>query len=55
MAGVGIFNFEIEKIENSSNDDPQKYFVGIFPLNKINHFIDFHNMMREKKKQNVRF
>ena len=50
MAGVDISNFKIEKIiENSGNDDLQKSFVGVFPSNKINQFIDFHTMMRERK------
>ena len=33
MAGVG--NFEIEKIiENSSNDELRKIFIGVFPSKK---------------------
>lgn len=52
MAGVG--NFEIEKIiENSSNDELRKIFIGVFPSKKINHFIGLHRMMQ--KKRNIRF
>lgn len=39
MAGVGISgvgNFEIEKIiENSSNDELRKIFIGVFRSKKI--------------------
>lgn len=50
MTCIGISNFEIEKIiRNSSNDGLCKNFVGAFPSNKINHYMDFRYIMREKK------
>ena len=46
---LGISNFEIERIINSSQTgDLKNNFVGVFPSNKINRFINFHSMMREK-------
>ena len=42
-------------IKNSGSNNLRKNFGGVFPLSKINHFIDFHGMILGKKKQNIRF
>lgn len=50
MESRGISNLEIEKIvENSGNGDLRNNFVGGFASNKMNHFIDFHRLIKEKK------
>ena len=50
MESRGISNLEIEKIvENSSNGDLRNNFVGGFASNKMNCFIDFHRLIKEKK------
>ena len=46
---VGISNQNLLKfIEEKTNDDIKKNFVGVFPSNFITKFIRFHRMMNEK-------
>lgn len=46
---LGISNFEIEMIINSSqNEDLKNNFVGVFPSDKMNRFINFYSMIRGK-------
>lgn len=56
MESRGISNLEIEKIvENSSNGDLRNNFVGGFASNKMNRFIDFHGIIKEKKEAKYLF
>ena len=46
----GLSNFDIEEIFNKAkNSDLLKKFVGVFPSNKMNKFLDFKKMMKGKK------
>ena len=46
----GICNFDIEEIFNkASNSDLVQNFVGVFPSDKINTFLDFKKMMKGKR------
>ena len=46
---TGISNLETERItKNSNNDDLVDNFVGVFSSDKMNKFIDFHGLMKEK-------
>ena len=46
---LGLSNFEIERIiNNSQNGDLKNNFVSFFPSDKMNKFINFHSMGREK-------
>ena len=42
-------NFEIEIIIENSNNDGLKNNFSVFSLNKINKFINFHQMMKENR------
>lgn len=45
----GILNFQREEpIKNLHNDDIMKSFVGIFPPNHMNEFMDFKSIISEK-------
>ena len=45
----GISNFQIEAaIQNLENDDIMKNFIGVFPVNPMNKFINFKSMVSEK-------
>ena len=45
----GISNFQIKfVIKNFQDDDMMKNFVGVFPANHMNKFIDFKSMISEK-------
>ena len=47
MAGISNQNL-LKFIEEKTNDDIKKNFVGVFPSNFITKFIRFHRMMNEK-------
>ena len=47
MAGISNQNL-LNFIEEKTNDDIKKNFVGVFPSNFITKFITFHRMMNEK-------
>ena len=44
ISNKNLLNF----IEEKTNDDIKKNFVGVFPSNFITKFITFHRMMNEK-------
>ena len=47
----GISNFQIENaIKNIGDDDLNDNFVGVFPANYMNKFIDHDSMISEKRK-----
>ena len=44
-----IWNFQIEDaIKNLEDDDIMKNFIGVFPANHMNKFIDFKSLISEK-------
>ena len=46
----GISNFQIENaLKNMNDDDIDDSFVGVFPSNHMNKFIDHTAMISEKK------
>ena len=46
----GLRNFDIEEIFNKANNsDLLQNFVGVFPSDKMNKFLDFKKMMKGKK------
>ena len=46
----GLSNFDIEEIFNKANNsDLLQNFVGVFPSDKMNKFLDFKKMMKGKK------
>ena len=46
----GISNFQIENVlKNMNDDDTDDNFVGVFPSNHMNKFIDHAAMISEKK------
>ena len=46
----GLSNFDIEEIFNKANNgDLLQHFVGVFPSDKMNKFLDFKKMMQGKK------
>ena len=46
----GISNFQIEKALKDIDDSDINYnFVGVFPANHMNRFIDYKTMISEKK------
>ena len=46
----GLSNFDIEEIFNKvNNSDLLQNFVGVFPSDKMNKFLDFKKMMKGKK------
>ena len=48
----GISNFQIEnEIKNIKDEDLDDNFVGVFPSNYINKFINHAAMISEKKRQ----
>ena len=48
----GISNFQIEEaFKNIADEDIENNFVGVFPSNDINKFIDHKLMISEKKKK----
>ena len=47
MAGISNQNL-LKFIEEKTNDDIKKNFVGVFPSNFIIKFITFHRMMNQK-------
>ena len=47
----GISNFQIEKaFKNIEDDDLNDTFVGVFPSNYMNKFIDHDSMISDKEK-----
>ena len=47
---MGTSNFEIERVfKNLENDDLEDNFVGVFASVKINKYIDFSRMMKDRK------
>ena len=46
----GLSNFDLEEIFNrADNSGLLQNFVGVFPSNKMNKFLDFKKMMKGKK------
>ena len=51
---VGITNFQIEEaFKNTEDEDIENNFVGVFPSNHMNKFIDHKLMISKKKKISV--
>ena len=49
-----IINFQIEEaFRNINDDDINDNFVGAFPSNHMNKFIDDASMISQKKKENI--
>ena len=47
----GISNFQIEEaLKDIDDPDINDNFVGVFPANQMNRFIDYKTMISEKKK-----
>lgn len=45
----GVSNFQIEDaIKKNNNEDLNNNFVGVFPENKMNKFINFKQIIHEK-------
>ena len=42
-------NFEIEIIIENRNNDGLKNNLGVFSLNKMSKFINFHQMMKQNR------
>ena len=50
----GISNFQIEEaLRNINNPAINDNFVGAFPANHMNKFIDYKSIISEKKKRKV--
>ena len=50
----GISNFQIEEaLRNINNPAINDNFVGAFPANHMNKFIDYKSMISEKKKESI--
>ena len=50
----GISNFQIEEaLKDIDDPDINDNFVGVFPANQMNRFIDYKTMISEKKKANI--
>ena len=50
----GISNFQIEEaLKDIDDSDINDNFVGVFPANQMNRFIDYKTMISEKKKANI--
>lgn len=47
MSSGGVSNFEIEK--TSDNEHLENNFIGVFPSNRINNFVNFHKVIVKKK------
>ena len=46
----GISNLQLEKAPKELNDkDIDEHFVGVFPANHMNRFIDYKKMISERK------
>ena len=46
----GITNFQIETaLKNINDEDLNDNFLGVFPANEINRFIDYKSMISEKR------
>ena len=46
-----ISNFQIEAFKNIKHEDINNNFVGVFPSNYMNKFIDHKMMISEKKRK----
>lgn len=46
---TGISNFQIEAFKNVVDEDIENNFVGVFPSNYVNKFIDHASMISEQK------
>ena len=54
MSGNGIGNIDIENIfSNEENDDFKKNYMGVYSSNNLTRYISFHNVISEKKMQNI--
>ena len=52
----GISNFQIEEVFKNIGDKYIKNnFVGVFPLNYMNKFIDHKMVISEKKRESIHF
>ena len=50
VRGNGISNLDVEKFfENETNDDSKKNFMGIYSSNYITKYINFYEIIKEKK------
>ena len=52
MEGISIETI-VNFVENETDDDLKKNFVGVFPSDYVTRFISFHEMMIEKKSLSV--
>ena len=54
MSGNGIGNIDIENIfSNEENDDLKKNYMGVYSSNNLTRYISFHDVISEKKMQNI--
>ena len=52
--GDGISNIQIENFfQKEENEDLKNNFVGVFSIDRITKHIKFHELVKEKKKENT--
>ena len=52
--GDGINNIQIENFfQKEENEDLKNNFVGVFSMDYITRHIIFHELVREKKRENI--
>ena len=53
--GDGITNSQIQNFfEKEENEDIKNNYVGVFSMDYITKFIKFHELIKEKKEENIR-
>ena len=52
--GDGITNTQIENFfQKEENKDLKNNFIGVFSMDYITRFIKFHELVKEKRKENI--
>ena len=52
--GDGINNIQIQNFfQKDENEDLKNNFVGVFSMDYISRFIKYHELIKEKKKENI--
>ena len=52
--GDGINNTQIQNFfQKDENEDLKNNFVGVFSMDYISRFIKYHELIKEKKKENI--
>ena len=52
--GDGINNIQIQNFfQKDENEDLKNNFVGVFSMDYILRFIKYHELIKEKKKENI--